>query len=76
MAKIMVDYTVWLGVEVDTETGEVLRVAHSDDIQAQQPDSFFDGEHEIDDDSEDAVKALKIVERLDLLDGDVRWKYA
>jgi hypothetical protein len=84
MARIMVDYSVWLGVEVDTDTGEVIRVGHADDIQAQLPDQFYNeryGQNDntlpeiLEPDSPEARKAMEIVERLDVFDGDVRWKY-
>lgn len=42
--KVMVDYAVWLGVEVDTETGEVLRVAHGDEPWASVPEGFHNAD--------------------------------
>jgi len=77
--KVMIDYNVWLGVEVDTETGKILRVAHSDDIGAQLPEGFFNADSVEDEpeywpaDHPIAVKAMEIANRIHLLGHEVTW---
>ena len=72
--KLTLDYTVCASVEVDTETGEVLRVGiNGEDFTVNMPEGYFNseyGDNEFDEylDAEhpESAKALKIVERLNL----------
>jgi len=78
--KVTIDYSVWLGVEVDTETGEILRVTHSDDVGAQEPDGFFNADSVESEpeywpaDHPIAVKAMEIADRIKVLGHEVRWE--
>ena len=70
--KLTLDYTANCTIEVDTETGEVLRVGiNAQDFNSNMPDGYFNSEYGdnefdeyLDDEHPESAKALAVASRV------------